>query len=512
MRYNKSLGIAIATILSGGIGLAAHAGQFTFAIGDDTVQTESQSVASEGVDKNGGSPSPLPNTANGGAGDVTTWFEFQRSANIIFNIYIDYTLTGATFNADLVAPEFTSNFNTTTAAITLIKGGKADDNTVRYLLQASKSNIKTNNEVGDATAALREEDRLVLSFSVKDVEGLANNSGAIKLKAEWGAADVTFVPSDSASVTLFESKPGVTVIIADIDSPAKVDVTKGNKKFVGGVGGSETAIILGTVAIASDSTYSLVDGAVDGGTFVVVGGPFSASTGENQVFLDINGSDCVFTEESDVAATVDGDEATFELEDTHIIAMDDSTTNVCVVVADDNETDINDTKDKASGSLTIDYPDKSETYVGRLSRTKRNGTSCSLYNVPHKQASDRGWYRFFNKTNVDSTVWGSVRDRDGTRHLIDQELGIAKANGTLVVNSDQLHDYAIAQTGAAAENPWAGRAVLTINSNSTKMEAYGMLRAKNTSNVLVPAGVTTPSANIGPLINLSAGATGNGCE
>jgi len=249
---------------------------------------------------------------------------------------------------------------------------------------------------------------------------------------------------------------------------------------------------------------------------VVVGGPFSASTGDNQVFLDIDttGGDCVFTTDNDSVGIVDADEATFELEAEHIVAMDaKGAVNVCVLVADDNDTDINDTKDKATASLTIEYPsNKNITYVGRLSRTKRNGTTCTLYNVPHKQASDKGWYRFFNKTDAEVTVWGSVRDRDGVKHLVDQELGLAPANGTLVVNSDALHDYATLQTGAAAEKPWLGRAILTINSNSTKMEAYGMLRAKNVSGILAPAGVTPASANIGPLINLSSGATGNGCE
>jgi len=258
MRYNKTLGIVIATILSGGIGLAANAGEFTFAIGDDTLETEPQAIASEGVDEDGGSL-VLPVSPVAGSNDITTWFEFERDANIIFNIYIDYTLTGGTFNADLVTPVFTANANVTAAAVTRISGGSLGDNTVRYLLQAGKSNIKTDDETGNATDAGEEEDRLILSFAVQEVEGLANNGGTVKLKAEWGAAAIDFTVDDSASATLFDSTAGVTVTFDDIDSPAKIDVTEGSKKFDSGINGSTTIISLGTILINGDATYPLTN-------------------------------------------------------------------------------------------------------------------------------------------------------------------------------------------------------------------------------------------------------------
>lgn len=187
--------------------------------------------------------------------------------------------------------------------------------------------------------------------------------------------------------------------------------------------------------------------------------------------------------------------------------------NVCVVVDDDNATDIDEPKDKATAVLTLEYggSKKEQSYPGSLAKIERNGTACTIYNVPHRQASDVGYYRFINKTTAGATVWATIKDREAVVHLLDQELGTVEANATLVVNSDQLHDYAIAQ-GAAAENPWKGRAILMINSDSTNMEVYGLLKGKNTQDVLLPKGATTPPNYVGPLVNISLGASGNGCD
>ncbi len=505
MRYNKTLGVAIAAILSGGIGLAAQSAELyngAFNTPPTIPEPAATAVASEGVGDDGDSDAVDP---------VATVFEFERDANIIFNIYIDYTLTGAIFDT-VTNPEFYNmDGDSNTAAITRISGGD-DSNTVRYMLQGGKNNIRVDDETGNVFDAGQAEDALEFSFTIKDTEGLADNGGTVKLKAEWGAADIDFEITDSSIQTLYQSKASVGATITAKEPASKIDVTEGSTKFVDGY--SETTITLGTIEITSDSKYVIADNNVTG-SLVVTGGPFMASTGANQVFLDIDltNGDCVFTDETtDLAAIVDGDEATFELESEHVDILAESAINVCVVVDESNETDINDTKDRATVALTLNYPsDKDITYVGRLAQTKRNGTACTLYNVPHKQASDLGFYRFINKTDIDATVWGTLKDRDGVEYFADQELGTVSANSTLVVKSTEIHEYAIT-AGASEEKPWTGRAILTINSNSTDMEAYGLLRGKNTRSVLLPAGATTPPANIGPLINVSAGASGNGCD
>lgn len=506
MRYNKTLGVAVAAILSGGVGLAANASELYGTAFPSTIpEAAATSVASEGIGDNGTGATISP---------AVTVFEFQRDANIIFNIYIDYTLTGAEF-ATVTPPVFMNmDGDPNTAAITRVSGGQAGDTSVRYLLQGGKNNIRVDDETGNAFVAGAKEDVLQFGFTLQNPVGLADNGGTIKLKAEWGAADVDFVVNESSIQALYQSKAGVNAVFTAKEPASKIDVTQGSKKFVDGY--SATAITLGTVKVNYDSTYDVIAADVTG-SLVVSGGPFAASTAEGQVFLDIDltGGDCVFTPDTDdLAAVVDGDEATFELEAAHVNGIAGTAAiNLCVVVDEANESDINDTKDRATAALTLSYPtsNKDITYVGRLAQTKRNGTACTLYNVPHKQASDRGFYRFINKTDKDATIWGTLRDRENTEYFADQELGKVTANSTLVVNSDALHDYATA-AGAAVENPWTGRAVLTINSNSTNMEAYALLRGKNKKNVLLPAGATTAPANIGPLINVSAGASGNGCD
>jgi len=518
MSYNKTLGVAIAAILSGGIGLAAQAAELTF---DDAAtqfvekdDPQPVEIAFEEVDNDGGSPAVLP-----AADLIYTRFEFKNDANIIYNVYIDYTLTGAVFNTAVANPTWKSlDNNTNTPAITRINAGGIGDSTVRFLLQAGKTNIRTDKTIGNAFAVDAEEDVLDFGFNIKEVEGLATSGGTVKFSAAWGAADIVFTAKGTDTVTIYKSKPGVSVDINAI-STAEIDVTENSKKFVSGVDGSTTAITLGTILIVDDGTFTITAAGNKSatGTLIVKDGPFSASTGNQQVFLEFVGSDCKFDDDGDagdLAATVDGVEATFELNEDAVFKMAAGNhINVCVVIDDDNTTDIDEPKDKATAVLTLEYngSKKEQNYPGSLAKIERNGTACTIYNVPHKQASDRGFYRFINKTTADSTVWASIKDREAVVHLVDQELGTVVGNGTLVVNSDQLHDYAIAQ-GAADVKPWKGRAILTINSDSTNMEVYGLLKGKNTQDVLLPKGATTPPIYVGPLVNISNGASGNGCD
>ncbi len=528
MRYNKTLGVAIAAILSGGIGLAANAGELSFEtglvattntadvvgvktdtnpflqdinVGNDTVKE----IAAEGIDDDG--------SMTVGLDPVTTWFELSRDANIIFDIYVNYTLTGAQFSVATNAPELVSgDQNTSHAEITRISGGQIGDSTVRYLIQATDSDVRIDDDI-EASTAQSKEDRIRFSFTANNAIGLINSGGTIKLNSNWGAAAVVFSPEENDTITAFKSISGVTVDFIAVPIPAEIDVTAGSKQFVNGI--TTTAITLGTIEINNTLALPVIDIVTPNvkGSLIITGGPFAAS-GTDQVFLDIDGSDCVFSGEDgpDIAATLDNNEATFELKDSDVSNMVASAVNVCVIVDNDNDNEINATKDRATAALVLSYPsDKDITYVGRLAQIKRNGTACTLYNVPHKQASDKGFYRFINKVDNEVTVWGTIKDREGVEHLVDQELGTIPGNSTLVVNSDQLHDYAIT-AGSAEVKPWVGRAILTINSNSTDMEAYALLRGKNTKSVLLPAGATTAPANIGPLINVSLGASGNGCD
>ncbi|MFK5971624.1 MAG: hypothetical protein QM487_16105 [Candidatus Marithrix sp.] len=538
MRYNKTLGVAIAAILSGGIGLAT-ASNLTFDITGDAAnppvypnssKESAITVASELVDSSGNIEGTIPET--------TVWFEFDRNANIGFDIYVDFTLSGATFGSINVTTDNPTliNYNTSqtsTAPISRISGG-AGENTVRYLVQATKEDL--NIESGDPDEnILSNEDRMQFKFTLGEVAGLENNGGSVKLTAAWGPSAISssFVFTETKSEKILSSSSGVSVSFDENTTPAQIDVTQGSKKFVDS-GFSETTASLGQLIILGATTVKEADLASnytitatkfgDNSKLVIKGGPFVASAIANDdgmyegVFIEITGDDCVFDGDATPpdlpAILVEGDEATWELDADTIFNISQSTTDVdiCVVVDADNETEINDTMERATGALTLDFDNgKSSTSVGRLDRTKRNGTACTLYNVPHKQASDKGFYRFINKTDNEATVWATIKDREGVEYLVDQELGTIVGNSTLVVNSDQLHDYAI-EAGAAEEKPWIGRAILTINSNSTDMEAYALLRGKNTRSVLLPAGATTPPANIGPLINVSSGASGNGCD
>ncbi|MDM8567351.1 hypothetical protein QUF74_17090 [Candidatus Halobeggiatoa sp. HSG11] len=526
MRYNKTLGVAIASILSGGIGISAHAGNLEFKYnGGTTLETAAEIISTEIIDDKG---NPQPSSTKS-LGEVSSFFEFKRKANIIYSIYIDYTLIGGEFSANLDGfntshIDWATN-STTNAQITKISGGSAGDTTVRFLLQAegTGNTIKATDSItGDMSASTTTKDVLKFNFTPDSTSGLINSGGTVKLKAEWGAANTTFVVDDSATVTLFQSKADVTIAFTPDSPAAQIDVTEGSKKFIDGI--SETAITLGTLKIDdTTSGTTIIPGSGANtvtGSLYIENGPFQASTTEagGMVFLGIKNDTCTFTEDTvagdnsgDVLGVLDGNNVLFTLAEEHVEAMEGNEVDICVVVAEENTTDINPTDQRPSASLTLNYvdADKDITSTGTLAITKRNGTACTIYNVPHKQASDLGFYRFINKTTKEAMVLGSLTDRDGTVHLKDQELGTAPAKGTLVVTAEQLHDYAVAQTGAAEEKPWKGRALLSINSDSTDMDVYGLLRAKNTKDVTMNGIIPT---TMGPLINISAGASGNGCD
>jgi hypothetical protein len=252
-----------------------------------------------------------------------------------------------------------------------------------------------------------------------------------------------------------------------------------------------------------------------GGTLEITSGVFSASDnlGEN-VFLDIvGGVEGVYDDGIDIPADeVTATTATWKLTADQIY---NTTTEIGkyldagIVVKANGTTEIEEQEEAAQAVLVLDYPQDSKAFPGRLEYIKRNGTRCKAYNVPYPGKKDNAFFRFTSKTNgIDGVVKGTLYKEDGTKVASDKG-----PDGTTFTDVDLLQlKYAAAPTLTAnqtkvvsnqdiadlATEEWTGRATLVINSNLTNMEMLALLRNQQ--------GV------VGPLMNLSTGATGTACD
>jgi hypothetical protein len=172
---------------------------------------------------------------------------------------------------------------------------------------------------------------------------------------------------------------------------------------------------------------------------------------------------------------------------------------ICVLVPPDNSTVINETQDVPEALLVIEYANRTDgvQYKGRLLHIKRNGTVCTVYNVPAEGAVDIVNIRITNRSSREGTLMGSLRDADNNYIFQNADLlnGEKLAqNGTVRLTATELKTVATAN--GHATGTWSGRAVLTVTSDLTNMEVFGLLRNS--------AG--------GPLLNMSVGASGSGCD
>ena len=247
-------------------------------------------------------------------------------------------------------------------------------------------------------------------------------------------------------------------------------------------------------------------GGATSGTLTITNGIFGASSADDGVFIEITGTDCTFTENDDIPATdLTPTEATWELTEDNLTDMTGAAKKICVVASGDAA--INDNTEAPEATLAVTYASGLTTFDNnKLALIKRNGTVCTFYNVPNANAKDEGFFRFTNKSTKEGTLLGTLRNRDGDILFQDVTLQDALAvKATAVVKATDLHQFAIDANSAALEEGrlWSGRAILTVSSDLPDMEGFGLLRGKDLAN---------PGFTLGPLINLSTGATGNGCD
>jgi hypothetical protein len=226
--------------------------------------------------------------------------------------------------------------------------------------------------------------------------------------------------------------------------------------------------------------------------------PLNASVtgGNGRVFIDLipNG---VYEEGDLLAETVTDTEATWNFDTDTMTHETDGVVAKCsngcdIIIEADGQTQIQAQAEAPLATANTTIASKTKASTGKLLHIKRNGSVCTLYNIPNTAAVDELSVRITNMGNKEGVVLGTLRGLDGTAIF---------TNGTLVEalapNTSTRIDANALKTLAGGTD-WAGRAVLTLSSTIPEgnMEAYGLVRNK--------AG--------GPLMNLSTGASGDGCD
>ena len=379
--------------------------------------------------------------------------------------------------------------------VTIIDKGGTSDSEVTFWVQASSS------------SKLEANCLLTFSFEITEVYALASST-EITVTAELVSATSGNAADDTKSLAFAKSTNGVTVKIVKDKTPGlAIDVARGTLVFAEGI--DDTTAKLGTIDLKSNSKKDKTDGAstytfnASEGTLTITNGPFNASTGANMVFIDF-GADGSYTDTgiadtSDIAATVSDDLTTAIFKFTAAQLKDRlyaaGAKNIVMKV--DGTTIIDDIGDPPIAAFKLKFA-TDVTYSGKLAHIEQNGSVCKLFNIPSTAAIDLLNIRVYNRTATENgAVFATLYDESGA---------VLFENQTLI--EDLLAQTVERKTAADIEalltaNPkdpavttWSGRAVLVLSSPITNMEAFEGLR----------------SGPGQPLMNLSVGGSGSGCD
>lgn len=464
-------------------------------------QTAAPGIASEEISSTG---------STSDSGIMSVKYVTSGSINADFNMV--FTLSGgAVWGSTLSSASLTcTTTGTTCPAITRTGGGAESDSSVTFLVQAATNSVSTAQIYSFA-------------FQVTDKFGVLSTSGGeIKLTADlvttYGSVVVDGnTPSSDKVETILQSKDGALVELdAEAAGAYLIDVAGGGLSFISSSGSTGSVAKLGTVLITPNgalsftdftTTWSLSSSNQTGGTLLITDAPFNASVtgGSGKVFIDVNNNGVYDAPTSTTAFDADflatdvtDDTAKWEFNPTAMDKLANGTNGVCktnacpIVIQADGTTTIQENPSSPTATLSIKYNTGTKDSIGKLLKIKRNGTVCKLYNIPASNAADVLSIRVTNTSNQEGIVKGTLQGLDGKALFTNEDLIPALAS-----KATERIDAAALKTLAGGTD-WTGRAVLTISSNikDGSLEVYALVRNKLG----------------GPLMNLSAGASGNGCD
>lgn len=520
MCRNKILSTAMAVALSAGATSAAMAGELDLkspADGDSA-----WTVAAELFNPTGDA-SAIPDNDK-----FTVVYEFAQDVKDAF--YFDFELTGgATWDGPGTTPTSNpiwwdgTNSRFLAGALEcdvplkdkwLSENGKAADSTARFVVQSDDTNY------------IKSGSKCSFYFQIDDATALASQGGEIKLKVSLpktlAPAGTGIQQADSSDeTTLVNSATGASFAF-ETDTEGSntfpmVDVNNSGLTFTGGdLSTQPTKAILGTIKLNSLSTLKTKDLSTAwtfgseptpaSGSITISNGNFAASKASpGQVFLDFStsGNNQYTFDNSDTAikdvtpSSITDSEATWNLTGEQIKYFGSSSNpnkSADIVIVADGTNAINTFTEEPTVTLFIKYSTTDSTLSGALRRIKSNGTVCTLYNIPNPSAIDTLSVKITNNSKKTANIYGTLVGKDGTELFRNKPLDPA----TIEPNQTVRIDAAGLKTAGELTDDWAGRAVLTIIGDVTnnQMSVSGLVR----------------NSQGGPLMNMSVGATGNGCQ
>jgi hypothetical protein len=494
MKQNKILSAAIIAALAGSGGLVipqqTMAGELDICDGSNCTATTEYTLARELFDDD---------TV---IGPFHT--KYKVGDSITTEFYAKFTLDAGSWKENGNSWDVSSDFltaQTSASGTPPISIVKLEAQTVMFLVKSSGA--ENEFAVGD---------ELYFHFELENL-GELSEGGTVRLTAELETPTQVSV-DDKQTIPIFTATQGIdATIIAPTDGNknAEIDVAAGALQFVGGI--DERTALLGTIQVKNKTDikdkdlndWSVTDN-FDKATFRVEPGPFAASqshdfnsteASDKLVFIDVGSSACSYDTGDLAAKEVTDVMALWEIDVATDLSKLEAVSGICVLVPEDNTTTINETTDVPIGLFNVDFGNTQSSFKGRLLHLKQNGTVCTLYNVPNVNANDEVNVRVTNRSSREGTLIGSLRDKDNNYIFRNVKLlgeDTLPPNATVRLTAEQLKEVAISNGHATGD--WAGRGVLTITSDLTEMEVFGLLRNN--------AG--------GPLLNISVGASGSGCD
>jgi len=409
-----------------------------------------------------------------------------------------------------------------TSGVVITAAGAANNSVASFTLKAGTTN-PTN-------LTLYSNDQLMMLYKLTDLGALATTGETVKMTAEMRMPTLGVMVNPTRQITVAKSAQAVTGNIVPLAPTVLISVSSKSTQFSGegeafvnayaaNIGkltlkdarGMSTDIpmkedavnpfSIGTNVLASGSVLTVTYGqfsasqALPGKVFVKGVSPGGAEISADQVTTDVDGNwTAIWNLDSTDLNTILAD-----AKGAYIGMRVDGNTSI--------NSNTNDQNPHAKLDLDFDntaYQDKS--VEGDLLRIAKDGTTCIIYVVPPHNPdvpADVLNIRITNDSSIADIPKGTMYDVDGNvlfagQDLFETPLG---PGATAYLTNEKLNQFV-----EDAGNKWPTddgkrRTMLRIESTISKLEVLALVRQRNAA-----------GGAIGPLSNLSVGATGTSCK
>jgi len=363
--------------------------------------------------------------------------------------------------------------------------------------------------------------RIMMVYKLNKATALASPGQEIKMQVSLLTPTDQLIVQPARDLVVARSKDALKTVDMNAEelSDTKISVESDSTAFTGGSGDSFVGtdeVRIGKIDIDNEATSGDKVKTADGETDFLLGqegakaslstleiadGQFAASLiTPGKVFINDNGTDIAA---DNVTATT----AKFELNDTRLASIvanpqsqvtGGSFLGTGIQFKVDGNTGINiDSENPPTATLKIDFDiasSKDLDIEAELIKIPRDGTTCTVYNVPYPGALDKLNIRITNESSSLGELTCTLIDEAGT--VLYDDVPCFDTPIKPMETRRLSHDHVKALGDGSAD--WNGqRAVLVIESKLPKLEVFGLLR-----------NIATGS----PLTNMSLGAKGQSCS